>query len=408
LEGNQTRQGNDGGQIDLIDLLLILAKRKGLIIGITLGLTLLIAIISMLMTPTYLAETKILPPQTNASMAAQLLNQIGAATALLGGVSGAKSPNELYIGLLKSRPVLDHVIDRFNLMKLYDKEYHEDARRTLLKNIKARSDPKSDIITVGVEDKDPKRAADMANALIEELRDMNKGLSVTEASQRRLFFEEQLKDAKDSLSKAEEAMKGFQEKSGAVKIDAQADAIIEGISQLRAQIAAKEVQVRVMRTYSTPQNPDILRAEEELKGLNGQLAKLETKSEGGNVIVPTGDLTATGTQYARLMRDLKFNETLYELLFGQFQAAKIDEARDAAVIQVIEKAVPPEKRAWPKRGLMVILAMISGFVVSTVIAFFMEYVEKVSVNPETKERVETLKKYASFRKKELENAQGKE
>jgi capsule polysaccharide export protein KpsE/RkpR len=165
-----------------------------------------------------------------------------------------------------------------------------------------------------------------------------------------------------------------------------------------AQIAAKEVQVRVMRTYSTPQNPDILRAEEEMRGMRDQLTKLESKSEGGSVIVPTGDLPVAGTQYARLMRDLKFNETLYELLLGQYQAAKLDEARDAAVIQIIEKAVPPEKRVKPQRRLMVILAMITGFFASICAAFFMEYMEKFTGNPENKDRVETLRRYLSFKR----------
>lgn len=397
MEGHQTQQGDDEGQFDLLDLLLILTKRKRMILGITLASAFLIAIISLRMTPIYFAETKILAPQTSSSMTTQLLNQIGAASGLLGSSPGVKSPNELYIGLLKSRPVLDRIIDRFNLMRLYNVKSREDAQQLLLVNIKAQSDSKSSIITVGIEDKDPKRAADMANALIEELRVMNKGLSVTEAAQRRLFFEEQLKDAKDSLSKAEEAMKGFQEKSGAVKIDAQAEVVIRGISELRAQIAAKEVQVRVMRTYSTPQNPDILRAEEELKGMRDQLSKLESKSEGGNVMVPTGNMPSTGTQYVRLMRDLKFNETLYELLFSQFQAAKIDEARDAAMIQIIEKAVPPEKKIKPKRSLMVILAMISGFFVSIAVAFFMEYMEGVSGNPEYMGKVAKLKRNMSFR-----------
>jgi capsule polysaccharide export protein KpsE/RkpR len=154
-----------------------------------------------------------------------------------------------------------------------------------------------------------------------------------------------------------------------------------------------------MRTYSTPQNPDILRAEEELKGMRDQLSKLESKSEGegGGVIVPTGNMPSTGTQYVRLMRDLKFNETLYELLFSQYQSAKIDEARDASVIQVIEKAVPPAKKIKPKRSLMVILAMISGFFISIVLSFFMEYMEGVSGNPDSLEKVARLKSNMSFR-----------
>ncbi|HQI81879.1 MAG TPA: GNVR domain-containing protein, partial [Deltaproteobacteria bacterium] len=350
-----------------------------------------------LMPPVFLAETRILSPQTSSSMAAQIMNQLGPASILLGAAPGIKSPNELFVELVRSRPVLDKVMDRFDLMKLYGVESREDARRTLKENIRTGNHIKSGIITVGVQDKDPKRAADMANALIEELRNLNKGLSITEASQRRLFFEEQLKDAKDALSKSEEAMKGFQEKSGAVQIDAQAEAVIGGISQLRAQIAAKEVQLRVMRTYSTAQNPDIVRAGEELSALRQQLSKLEAASDEGGVMVPTGNLPAASTEYARRMRDLKFNETLYGLLFSQYQAAKLDEARDAVVIQVVERAVPPEKRSKPRRTLMVLLAGLAGLFAGIVASFFMEYREHAAADPGQGEKLATLRRYLSLR-----------
>ena len=192
-------------------------------------------------------------------------------------------------------------------------------------------------------------------------------------------------------------MKGFQEQSGAVQIDAQASAVIEGISALRAQIAAKEVQIRVMRTYSTPQNPDILRSEEELKGMREQLERLEAKNESGSVIVSTGNLPSTSTEYARRMRDLKFNETLYELLLSQYQAAKLDEARDATLIQVVEKAVPPETRVKPRRTLMVVLALISGLFVSILAAFFLEYRENAARDPEGREKLAALRRHLSFR-----------
>ncbi len=397
MEGRQERQQDDEQHYDLFDILLVLAKRKKLIAGITAGLVIVVGVISVLMPPVYLAETKMLPPQMASSMTAQLLSQIGASSGLPGVALGAKSPNELYVSLLKSRTVLDRVIDRFGLMKLYGKDSREETRRALKDRLKVRNEIKSGIISLGVEDTDPLRCADMANAFVKELREMNKGLSVTEASQRRLFFEEQLKEAKDSLSRAEEAMKGFQEKSGAVRIDSQADAVIEGISSLRAQIAAKEVQIRVMRTYSTLQNPDIRRAEEELRGMEAQLEKLESKNEDGNVMVPTGNIPSASTEYVRRMRDLKFSETLFELLFSQYQAAKIDESRDAALIQVIEKAVPPEKRTRPKRSLMVVLALLSGLFVSSCAAFIMEYLDKIAGDPDKKERLETFKRYMSLK-----------
>jgi uncharacterized protein involved in exopolysaccharide biosynthesis len=311
--------------------------------------------------------------------------------------SAGKTPKDLYIELLKSRPVRDRIIDRFDLMKVYKSKTRQRAQKTLLGRMKPRKDAKSDVITLGVEDKDPQRAADMANAFIEEFRNLNKAMALTEASQRRLFFEEQLREAKNSLSKAEDAMRDFQEKTGAVKIDAQATAVIEGIGQLRAQIAAREVQVKVMRTYSTPQNPDVLRAEEELRGLREQVRRLESKGSTDSVVVPTGNIPSASTEYMRRMRDMKFQETLYELLQGQYQSAKLDEARDAFLVQVIEKAVPPERKTRPKRSIMVLWAMMAGFIVSAGIAFFLEYKDNALRDPETIERIKTLKGHMSFR-----------
>ena len=387
-------------EINLLDYLIVLLKRKKLIIGITLGAAIMTAIISLILPPIYMAETKILPPQqSSSSITMEALSQFGPVAGLAG--IGIKTPADMYIGMLKSRTVADRIIDRFELMKLYDTEYRVEARNRLIEDVlKAETDKDSGMIIIGVEDKDPKRAADMANAFVEELRNLTKGLAVTEASQRRLFFEEQLKDAKMALIKAEEEMKGFQEKTGVLQVDEQAKAVIEGIANLRAQIAAKEVQLRVMRTYATPQNPDLQRVEDELKGLKVELGKLEAKGGSGyDPLMPTGRMPEVGTEYVRKLRDLKFYETLYELLTKQFEAAKLDEARDAAVIQVIDKAIPPEKRAKPKRTLMVLIATFTGFFLSIFVAFFVEYKERASNDPENKERFETLKRYATFRLK---------
>lgn len=387
-------------EINLLDYLIVLLKRKRLVATITFGAAVITAIISLITPSIYKAETKILPPQSSGSgMAAQLMGQLGGLGALAGGV-GIKTTNELYIGLLKSRPVLDAVIDRFDLMKVYKAKLREDARKAIAGALKAQDDKKSGIITIGVEDKDPRRAAEIANAFVEELKNINNNLAVTEASQRRLFFEEQLKLAKEGLINAEESMKGFQEKTGAIKIDEQARAVLEGIAQLRAHIAAKEVQLKVMRTYATPQNPDIQRAEEELRGLREQLTKLEVKGSGHNPdpLMSTGRIPGVGTEYIRKLREFKYNEALYELLLKQYAGAKLDESRDAPIIQIIEKAMPPEKRIKPKRRQMVMIATFVGFFLSVFAAFFMEYKEKASGDPENRKRIELLRRYASLRK----------
>jgi tyrosine-protein kinase Etk/Wzc len=389
-------------EINLLDYLIVLLKRKKLIIGITSGAAIITAIIVLIMPSIYRAETRILPPQqSNSSLAIGILSQMTGVPEIASTALGLKTPDDLYIGMVKSRTVADRIIDRFNLMKLYDAEYREDARKKLIEDtLEAESDKDSGIITVSIEDKDPKRAADMANAFVEELRNLTKGLAVTEASQRRLFFEEQLKDTKMALVKAEEEMQGFQEKTGALQVEEQTKAVIEGIAYLRAQIAAKEVQLRVMRTYATAQNPDLQRAEDELKGLKEELGKLEAKGGSGHdPLIPTGRMPEVGTEYVRKLRDLKFYEDLYELLTKQYEAAKLDEAKDAAVIQVIDKALPPEKKAKPKSVLMIMIATATGFFLSIFAAFFAEYIERSSSDPENRNRFDVLKKYATFWRK---------
>jgi uncharacterized protein involved in exopolysaccharide biosynthesis len=345
---------------------------------------------------TYRAETRLLPPQQSSTgMASQLLSQVGGGMTGLSGMLGASSQTDLYVGMLQSRTVLDSIVKRFDLKKLYRVNTFQDARKRLNKRINVLADAKSNIVLVAVEDQEPQRAADIANAFVEELRAMTKGLAVTEAAQRRLFFEEQLKETKESLIKAEEAVKGFQERTGTLHVEEQVKAVIKNIAQLRAEIAAKEVQVRVAKTYTKSINPDLQKDEAILSGMKTELSKLESKNGSGNdPMMPTGRMPSIGTEYVRKLRELKYNETLYEMLFKQYEVAKLDEARDAAAIQVIDRAVPPEKKIKPKIASMVFLAGLFGLLVSIVSAFFMEQRDKIISDPANRERFEKLKKYA--------------
>ena len=366
-------ENKDDIEINIPELLAKLARHKKMIGGITAGAAVVSLVVSLLMTPIFRAETKILPPQQNSSIiASQLLNQMGGFASLASSAVGIKNPNEMYIGFLRSRTVYDKIIDRFGLMKLYDVKFREDARKDLAEALAARSG-KDGMIVVSVEDRDPKRAADMANAFVEEMIGVSRGLALTEAAQRRLFFEEQLKDVKLALASAEEGIKGFQEKTGALKIDDQARAVIQGIGNLRAQIAAREVQFKVAQTFATPQNPDLQRIEEELRGLKAELNKLEQR--GGNnpdPLMPTGRMPSVGMEYLRKLRDVKYNETLYELLAKQYEMAKLDEARDAVVIQIIDKAVPPERKVRPKRTMIVAFSTFTALLFSILLAFVIE------------------------------------
>jgi uncharacterized protein involved in exopolysaccharide biosynthesis len=358
-----------GDKIDLTELFRALSRRWRQILGITAASAAVAVVVSLLLPVYYKAETRILPPQERGgNLAAQLMGQAGGLIALAGGAAGVKSQGELFVAMAKSRTILDRMVDRFDLMKFYEKKYREDARKVLLESLMAREDRRSGIISLTVEDRDPKRAAEMANGFIEELKSLRGGLAISEAGQRRVFFEEQLGQTKVSLARAEEEIKGFQQQTGMFQVDAQARAIIEGIARLRAAIAVKEVEAKVLRSFATAQNPDLQRVEEEIRALNAQLEKIETsKGHGFDPLMASGRVPEMGMEYLRKLRQLKYNETLYELLSKQYELAKLEEARDAVVIQVIDRAVPPERRSRPKRTLIVLLSMFLAFFVSAAV-----------------------------------------
>ncbi|SNB47972.1 GumC family protein [Geobacter sp. DSM 9736] len=385
----------------LLDYLIVVFKWKRLVAGVALSITAAAALVVFLLPPVYVAKTRILPPDTdNSAASAQLLSQLGGG-ALSGALLGKKSMNDLYVGLLQSRTVLDRIVDRFQLVEVYEVAYREDARKRLQASLQVAGERKSGVITIGVEDRDPKRAARMANAFVEELKHLNQELALTEASQRRLFFEEKLKDAKEAMVRSEEAMKGFQEQTGAIEMKEQAKAIIEAVAKLRAEIASKQVQLKVLKTYSMPQNPDLQKTEEELRGMKEQLGRLEGKAGGNHaVLLSSGNVPAAGTGYIRKMRDLKYSETLFELLAKQYEVAKMDESRSGAPIQVIDKALEPEKRARPKRAKTVAAAALAGAFAGILASFLMESRERMVKDPAARARLETLKRYATFRRRE--------
>jgi len=353
-------------EISLLDLLIVLAERKLLILGVTAAFAILAIVVSLVLPSRYTATVTLLPPQQNTSMAAALASQLGnlgGLGALAGGSLGLKNPNDMFVAMFKSRTVEDAMVQHFNLMQEYRAKYPSDARKALEKYATVDGSGKDGMIHISVEDRDPRRAADLANGYIDQFRLQSQHLAIGEASQRRLFFEQQLEQAKDNLANAEEAMKETEQKTGVIQLDSQARALIESAASLRAQVAAKEVQIQGMRTYATGENSQVVQAQQELESMRAQLAKLggSEDSATGGLIVPKGQVPEAGLEYVRKLRDVKYNETIFDILARQFEAAKLDEAKQGALVQVVDPAVPPDKRSYPKRGLIVIGATVVGF-----------------------------------------------
>ncbi len=382
-------------EIDLLDLFLVLVKRKKLILGLTTTVVILTIIISLILPPIYRAETKVLIIASE-SPSSSLIGLFSDITALTGS-SAFPTKADLYAELFKSNTVLDRIIQRFNLKKLYDKETLTDTRKILLSKLDVKVDKKTGIITLSFEDKDPKRAAEIANAFVEELKNLNKNLALSIASKKRLFFEEQLNDAKQALTKAEEELKRFQQKTGVINLEEQAKAVIGSIAALKAQIAAKEAELRVLRTYATPQNPEVQKLEEAIRALRAQLASLEKNSgQSFDALVPVEKASDIGTEYLRKLRDFKYYEALYQTLLKSYEMAKMEEEKDVVLVQVIDPATPPEKKAKPKRKLMVVVAFTSSLFLSIFLAFIAEYIESISLDPERKNKLEEIRKYLRF------------
>lgn len=261
-------------EITLVDLLIVFAKNRKVIVALPAIALITAAAISFALPNVYRAGTKLLPPQQSQSAAAGILSQLGGIAGAVAGSAGLKSPNDLYIGMLKSRTVADKVIAKFELKKVYDTDSQEKARNILQENTIIAAG-KDGLISIEVEDKNKKLVAQLANAYVDELLSLTKVLAVTEASQRRVFFAQQLELSKDNLAAAEMTLKGALEAHGVISVDSDSRAIVENVGRLRAQISAKEIQLNSMRAFVTTSNPDFKRAQEELDSSRLELSKLE-------------------------------------------------------------------------------------------------------------------------------------
>jgi tyrosine-protein kinase Etk/Wzc len=345
------------GEISFAELFSTLYGRRSTIVWAILATGLVSTATAFLIPVEYTAESVILTPQQPQSSLSAMAQLAGAGAGLSGlsMLSGfsLRNPSDLYVGILESRTIADALITRFKLKQVYGDKYVQGARKHLARrtNIKAGKDT---LIRIQVDDRDATRAAQLANAYVEELSNRNTTVALTEASQRRLFFEGQLASEKELLAKAEIALRDTEQITGLVVPSGQAEALIRSASQLNAEILSREAQLAGMRTYVADENPRFQTITRELGALRSELVKLESGEHIADTPeVPVGKLPQAGLEYLRKYRDVKYHEALYEALAKQYEAARLDEAKAAPLIQVIDRAVVPERKSWPPRLLIV-------------------------------------------------------
>jgi tyrosine-protein kinase Etk/Wzc len=390
--------GSHGQQreIGILELLTVFASRKSLFAKLVGASTTIGIILCFVLPVQYTATTKLMPPQQTQSTTSMMMNQLigsssGSLAAIAGGGIAPKSPNDIYIGLLSSRPVGDAIIQRFGLTQVYRAKDMTASREKLAANTLISTE-RSGFIAISVTDRDSKRASDIANAYTEQLRAFTRSLAVTEASRRRLFYDDQLRQAKESLVQAEIDFQQVQQQKGLVQLDAQAKAIVESLAALRAKIAAKEVEVEALKSYSTDSNPEVELALNELSSLRSQATHIATqdKSDGfadlGLKQVPAAEL-----EYLRADRELRYRQALFDMLIKQYDAAKMDEAKDAAIIQVVEPATIPERRSAPKRVSVLLAWIFVGFASSCILVLVQSWQRMVRLNPNLQNRLKRFR-----------------
>lgn len=397
------RSTAEDGEISLLDLLIILAERKRIVLGSTAIFAVLAIIISLILPASYTATATLLPPQENSSMSGILASQLGSMggmAALAGGSLGLKNPNDRYVAMLKSRTVEDAMVQRFGLMGEYHAKRLSDARKKFEDHTTVDGSGKDGLIHIFVEDHDANRASEIANGYIDQFRDLSQHLAISEASQRRLFFQQELEHSKNDLANAEQALAETEQKTGVIQPDSQARALIESAASLRAQITAREVQIQGMQTYATGENSALIQAQKELAGLQAQLTKLGgSEDAGGNeFMIPKGLVPKTGMEYVRKLRDVKYYETIFGILARQFEMAKLDEAKEGALIQVVDPAIPPDRRSFPKRALIVSGATCLGLFLGAFLVLFQAGYEYLKRFQESSEKILRLEQ-SLFRRK---------
>jgi uncharacterized protein involved in exopolysaccharide biosynthesis len=320
-----------------------------------------------------------------------LLSQVGGTLGGLGlDILGGDSTSDVYVGILESRTVADNLIRKYDLMELYETKYMADTYKALSDMSAFAVDSRSQIISISVEDPNPQMASKIANGYVEELDVINRTVNITEGQRKRIFLEKRLLTVKEDLIKAETELQAFQEKYKLVSLEEQARVAIEGAAEIKAEIIAAQTELEVLKDFGTERQNEAVMLKARIAELQKQLARIESGGETNDesdFYIPFNELPDLGVRLARLTREFKIQENVFELLTSQYELAKIEEAKDVNTIQVLDEAVPPDKRAKPRRKLIVILTTFVAFFFSIFLAFFLEFVERVKFEDEDRYNV---------------------
>jgi capsule polysaccharide export protein KpsE/RkpR len=362
-------ESGDSG-FTFFDFVLLLVANRSRLVLIPLGIGLLALGVTYLIPPTFTSRTVFLPPQQQQSAAASALASLGALSGLAGVAGGIKSPVDQYVALMQSVLVQDRIIDEFKLIEVYESEFRVDARKELSENVRITAGRRDGLITVEVDDEDRDRAPAMANRYVDELRRLTNQFALTEAQQRRAFFQEQLQGTRENLAKAQLALQASGFNPGALKAEPKAAA--DGYARVRAEVTASEVRLRTLRVRLADTAPEVQQQLALVSALRAELSRLEST-------VSVSDEVGYISKY----REYKYQEALNELFSKQFEIARLDESREGALIQVVDVARPAEKKSKPRRAVTAVTTTVVTFLLVVAALVISELVRRWRTDPES-------------------------
>lgn len=366
-------------EISLLDLLQVLVDNLRLLVLGPLVIGLAALGICFLIPPTFTAKTQFIPPKQQQSAAAAALSDLGMLGGAAGAITGVKNPGDQYAALIKSVSVSDALINQFKLATRYNKKFKEDIRKELANNTRVLVGTKDGLISIEVDDTDPQIAADIANSYVVELRKLLNRVALTEAQQRRAFFERMVGESKTKMVAAELALKSSGIDSAALKLSS--SAALESVARLRAQISVQEVKLAAMRGYLADSAPEFRQALTELSALRNQLSRADQDEKP----------SAGQSDYVARLREFKYQEALYALYMRQFEVARVDESREGAVIQVVDPAERPERKSKPKKALVAVIASLASGFGLLLFVFVRQSIRNGSRTPETAIKIAQLR-----------------
>jgi uncharacterized protein involved in exopolysaccharide biosynthesis len=359
----------------------LLWKSRRLLYRVTLWALVLSALVALLIPSKYESTARIMPPDSKGETGAILAALVGKApgiSSLAGDFMGVKNSGALYVDLLRSRTVQEHIVDRFDLQKVYWVRYKQDTRKLLDKRTEIVEDRKSGVIDVTVTDRNPQRARDIAQAYVEELNRLLSQVSTSSARRERVFIEQRLAAVSGDLEDAEKQFGAFASKNSALDIKEQSRAMVESGATLMGQLIASQSQLQSLEQIYTANNVRVRALSAQVDELKRQLEKIGGTDaslapgapHSGEFYPSIRKLPLLGVEWADLYRRLKIQETVYELLRSQYEMARIQEAKEIPTVNVVDPANFPEKKSSPPR--LLIVALLTGLSLAAVSFWIVE------------------------------------